>query len=32
VDGTELVRTSLNGFSKPWGSFLCGIVAREKNS
>jgi hypothetical protein len=26
----ELVRIALNGFSKPWDSFVRGIVAREK--
>jgi hypothetical protein len=26
----KLVPISLNGFSKPWDSFVCGIVAREK--
>jgi hypothetical protein len=29
VDPDFLVRTSLNSFSKPWGSFVRGIVARE---
>jgi hypothetical protein len=29
VDPSELVRTALNGFSKPWESFVQGIVARE---
>jgi hypothetical protein len=29
VDSTELVRTALNGFSKPWESFVRSIVARE---
>jgi hypothetical protein len=29
VDPMVLVRTSLNNFSKPWGYFLQGIVARE---
>jgi hypothetical protein len=29
VDPMVLVRTALNGFSKPWGSFVRGIVARE---
>jgi hypothetical protein len=29
VDPSELVRTTLNGFSKPWESFVRGIVARE---
>ena len=26
----ELVRIALNGFSKPWGTFVKGVVAREK--
>jgi hypothetical protein len=26
VDPEFLVRTTLNGFSKPWGSFVRGIV------
>jgi hypothetical protein len=29
VDSSELVRTALNGFTKPWESFVHGIVARE---
>jgi hypothetical protein len=29
VDTSELVRRALNGFSKPWESFVQGIVARE---
>jgi hypothetical protein len=29
VDPSELVRTALNGLSKPWESFVQGIVARE---
>jgi hypothetical protein len=29
VDPYKLVRTTLNYFSKPWGSFVGGIVARE---
>jgi hypothetical protein len=29
VDPDFLVRTTLNSFSKPWGSFVRGIVARE---
>jgi hypothetical protein len=29
VDPSELVRTTLNDFSKPWESFVRGIVARE---
>ena len=26
----ELVRIALNGFSKPWDTFVKGVVAREK--
>jgi hypothetical protein len=29
VNPTVLVRTTLNGFSKPWENFVRGIVARE---
>ena len=29
VEDSELVRTALKGFSKPWESFVRGIVARE---
>jgi hypothetical protein len=29
VDLDFLVRTALNSFSKPWGSFVRGIVTRE---
>jgi hypothetical protein len=29
VDGTELVRIALNGFSKSWDVFVRGIVTRE---
>jgi hypothetical protein len=29
MDPSELVRTTLNGFSKPWERFVRGIVARE---
>ena len=29
VDLHFMVRTTLNSFSKPWGSFVQGIVARE---
>jgi hypothetical protein len=29
VDPDFMVRTTLNNFSKPWGSFVRGIVARE---
>jgi len=28
----ELVRIALNGFSKPWDTFVKGVVAREKLS
>jgi hypothetical protein len=28
-DPEFMVRTTLNNFSKPWGSFVRGIVARE---
>jgi hypothetical protein len=30
VMSDELVRTALNGFSKPWAPFIKGIIAREK--
>jgi hypothetical protein len=30
VDETELVRTTLNGFTKQWEVFIRGVVAREK--
>jgi hypothetical protein len=30
VDETELVRTTLNGFTKQWDVFVRGVVAREK--
>jgi hypothetical protein len=30
VDETELVRTTLNGFTKQWDMFFQGVVAREK--
>jgi hypothetical protein len=30
VDETELVRTALNGFTKQWEVFFCGVVTREK--
>jgi hypothetical protein len=30
VDETELVRTTLNGFTKQWEVFVRGVVAREK--
>ena len=26
----ELVRIALNGFSKPWDTFIKGVVARKK--
>ncbi len=29
VSDLELVRIALNGFTKPWASFVKGIVARE---
>jgi hypothetical protein len=29
LDPYFMVRTTLNNFSKPWGSFVLGIVARE---
>jgi hypothetical protein len=29
VDPYSMVRTALNNFTKPWGPFVCGIVARE---
>jgi hypothetical protein len=29
VDSSELVRTTLNGFTKSWESFFHGIMARE---
>jgi hypothetical protein len=29
VDPDFMVRTTLNNFTKPWGSFVRGIVARE---
>jgi hypothetical protein len=29
VTDEELVRTALNGFSKPWAPFIKGIMARE---
>jgi hypothetical protein len=30
MDETELVRTTLNGSTKKWEVFVCGVVAREK--
>ena len=30
TEGEELVCIALNGFSKPWNTFVKGIVAREK--
>jgi hypothetical protein len=29
VKPNSMVRTTLNNFTKPWGPFVCGIVARE---
>jgi hypothetical protein len=29
VDPKSMVRTAMNRFTKPWGPFVCGIVARE---
>ena len=29
VDPDSMVRTTLNSFTKPWGSFIRGIVAME---
>jgi hypothetical protein len=29
VDPNSLVRQAMNSFTKPWGPFVCGIVARE---
>ena len=29
TDDEELVRIALNGFSKPWDTFVKGVVARE---
>ena len=29
VEPNSMVRTVLNSFTKPWGPFVCGIVARE---
>ena len=29
ADDDELVRIALNGFSKPWDTFVKGVVARE---
>lgn len=29
IEDPELARTTLNGFSKPWDTFVCGIIARE---
>ena len=30
TDDEELVRIAINGFSKPWDTFVKGVVAREK--
>ena len=30
TENEELVRISLNGFSKPWDTFVKGVVVREK--
>jgi hypothetical protein len=30
MDETELVRTTLNGFTKKWEVFVHGVVAQEK--
>ena len=30
IEDEELVRITLNGFSKPWDTFVKGVVAREK--
>ena len=30
TEDEELVRIALNGFSKPWDTFVKGVVAREK--
>ena len=30
IDDEELVRITLNGFSKPWDTFFKGVVARDK--
>ena len=30
TEDEELVRIALNGFSKPWDTFVNGVVAREK--
>ena len=29
VDDAEMVRVSLNGFSRPWHDFVCTVMARE---
>jgi hypothetical protein len=29
VDPNSMARTTLNNFTKPWGPFVCDIVARE---
>jgi hypothetical protein len=30
TEDVELVRVAMNGFSKSWDIFVCGVVAREK--
>ena len=30
IEDEELVQIALNGFSKPWDTFVKGVVAREK--
>ena len=30
IDEEELVQIAFNGFSKPWDTFVKGVVAREK--
>ena len=30
LEDEELVQKALNGFSKPWDTFVKGVVAREK--
>ena len=32
TEDEDLVRIALNGFSKPWDTFVKGVVAREKLS
>ena len=31
IDDEELVRITLNGFSKPWDTFVKGVVARRSS-